>query len=67
MIKVGIIGGTGYTGMELLRLLAVHPAGRVAHDRLARRGGRLYTSIGRVVGRVILRATTRLWVTWPVM
>jgi len=25
MIKVGIIGGTGYTGMELLRLLAVHP------------------------------------------
>ncbi len=26
MIKVGIIGGTGYTGVELLRLLAVHPA-----------------------------------------
>jgi len=25
MIKVGIIGGTGYTGAELLRLLAVHP------------------------------------------
>ena len=25
MIKVGIIGGTGYTGVELLRLLAVHP------------------------------------------
>jgi len=24
-IKVGIIGGTGYTGVELLRLLAVHP------------------------------------------
>ncbi len=25
MIKVGIVGGTGYTGAELLRLLAVHP------------------------------------------
>lgn len=25
MIKVGIIGGTGYTGVELLRLLSVHP------------------------------------------
>jgi len=25
MIKVGIIGGTGYTGVELLRLLATHP------------------------------------------
>src|SRR5512139_4062475 len=25
MIKVGIIGGTGYTGAELLRLLAQHP------------------------------------------
>jgi len=24
-IKVGIIGGTGYTGVELLRLLVVHP------------------------------------------
>ena len=23
MIKVGIVGGTGYTGVELLRLLAV--------------------------------------------
>jgi N-acetyl-gamma-glutamyl-phosphate reductase len=25
MIKVGIVGGTGYTGVELLRMLAVHP------------------------------------------
>jgi N-acetyl-gamma-glutamyl-phosphate reductase len=25
MIKVGIVGGTGYTGAELLRLLAQHP------------------------------------------
>ena len=26
MIKVGVVGGTGYTGVELLRLLAQHPA-----------------------------------------
>ena len=26
MIKAGIVGGTGYTGVELLRLLAAHPA-----------------------------------------
>ena len=25
MVKVGIIGGTGYTGVELLRLLTAHP------------------------------------------
>ncbi len=25
MLKVGVVGGTGYTGVELLRLLAVHP------------------------------------------
>ncbi|MDY6979267.1 MAG: N-acetyl-gamma-glutamyl-phosphate reductase [Pseudomonadota bacterium] len=25
MIKAGIVGGTGYTGVELLRLLALHP------------------------------------------
>ncbi len=30
MVEVGIVGGTGYTGMELLRLLAVHPDIRVA-------------------------------------
>jgi N-acetyl-gamma-glutamyl-phosphate reductase len=25
MIRAGIVGGTGYTGMELLRILALHP------------------------------------------
>jgi len=25
MIRVGVVGGTGYTGVELLRLLALHP------------------------------------------
>jgi len=30
MVKVGIVGGTGYTGAELLRLLAVHPHVEIA-------------------------------------
>lgn len=30
MIKVGIVGGTGYTGVELLRLLAQHPEASVS-------------------------------------
>lgn len=29
MFEIGIVGGTGYTGAELLRLLATHPAVRV--------------------------------------
>lgn len=29
MIQVGIVGGTGYTGVELLRLLAIHPQAEV--------------------------------------
>ena len=29
MVKIGIVGGTGYTGVELLRLLSNHPEARV--------------------------------------
>lgn len=29
MIKIGIVGGTGYTGVELLRILAQHPNAQV--------------------------------------
>jgi N-acetyl-gamma-glutamyl-phosphate reductase len=29
MIKIGIIGATGYTGLELLRLLSRHPAAQI--------------------------------------
>ncbi|HEX4842281.1 MAG TPA: N-acetyl-gamma-glutamyl-phosphate reductase [Limnobacter sp.] len=36
MIKVGIVGGTGYTGSELLRLLALHP--NVALHAITSRG-----------------------------
>ena len=36
MIKVGVVGGTGYTGVELLRLLARHP--QVALQVITSRG-----------------------------
>jgi N-acetyl-gamma-glutamyl-phosphate reductase len=29
MIKIGIVGGTGYTGVELIRLLAKHPQAKL--------------------------------------
>ncbi|MFZ6676409.1 N-acetyl-gamma-glutamyl-phosphate reductase [Undibacterium sp. Tian12W] len=29
MIKIGIVGGTGYTGVELLRILATHPQAHI--------------------------------------
>lgn len=29
MIKIGIVGGTGYTGVELLRILAQHPDAQI--------------------------------------
>lgn len=29
MVKIGIVGGTGYTGVELLRLLAQHPGAEI--------------------------------------
>ncbi len=29
-VKIGIVGGTGYTGVELLRLLALHPHAELA-------------------------------------
>ena len=29
MVNIGIVGGTGYTGVELLRLLARHPQARI--------------------------------------
>ena len=35
MIKIGIVGGTGYTGVELLRLLAAASGGRRPRDHVA--------------------------------
>ena len=39
-VKVGIVGGTGYTGVELLRLLATHPHARVVQITSRSEAGR---------------------------
>lgn len=45
MIKVGIVGGTGYTGVELLRLLAVHPDARLKLITSRSEKGRLVSEL----------------------
>ena len=56
MIKVGIVGGTGYTGVELLRLLAQHPEVELtAITSRAEAGGRVADMFPSLRGRVPLR------------
>ncbi|MEW6165457.1 MAG: N-acetyl-gamma-glutamyl-phosphate reductase [Pseudomonadota bacterium] len=55
MIKVGIVGGTGYTGVELLRLLAQHPEVElVAITSRAEAGGMVAEMFPSLRGRVDL-------------
>jgi N-acetyl-gamma-glutamyl-phosphate reductase len=51
MIKVGVVGGTGYTGVELLRILASHPQVQVMAGHVARGGGREGGGLLPVVAR----------------
>jgi len=45
MIKVGVIGGGGYTGGELLRLLAFHPKVNIAFVQSNSQAGKLVSSV----------------------
>lgn len=45
MIKVGIVGGTGYTGVELLRLLVQHPQVEIAAITSRSEAGTLVSDI----------------------
>ncbi len=45
MIKVGIVGGTGYTGVELLRLLSGHPAVELTAITSRAEAGRAVTDL----------------------
>ena len=47
MIKVGIVGGTGYTGVELLRLLAQHPQVQIVAITSRTEAGMPVAEIGR--------------------
>lgn len=59
MIKVGIVGGTGYTGVELLRLLSQHPDVQLQAITSRKEAGmpvaEMYPSLR---GRVALRFVT---------
>ncbi len=45
MIKVGIIGGAGYTGGELIRLLINHPETEIAFVHSKSNAGNLVSSV----------------------
>lgn len=53
MVKVGIVGGTGYTGVELLRLLGRHPAAKLIAITSRKESGmpvaEMFPSLRRVV------------------
>jgi len=56
MIKVGIVGGTGYTGVELLRLLAQHPEVKLtAITSRAEAGSAVADMFPSLRGRVALK------------
>ncbi|MEM1948208.1 MAG: N-acetyl-gamma-glutamyl-phosphate reductase [Candidatus Caldarchaeum sp.] len=44
-VKVGVIGGSGYTGGELLRILAVHPRVEVTYVTSREYAGKPFTAI----------------------
>lgn len=53
MVKIGIVGGTGYTGVELLRLLARHPQAQLVAITSRKESGMpvadMFPSLRRVV------------------
>ena len=69
MIKAGIVGGTGYTGVELLRLLAAHPDVEIAAitsrgeagTPVARLHTTTYTEGGLLVEAIEPKTVRLLW------
>jgi N-acetyl-gamma-glutamyl-phosphate reductase len=61
MIKTGIIGGAGYTGGELIRLLLNHPLAEIVfvHSK-SNAGNPLYKVHGDLIGETDLRFTEKL-------
>ena len=57
MIKVGIVGGTGYTGQELARLLCRHPHVEIVGISARSDAGQKYSDI---------YANMRVLYNWPV-
>ncbi len=57
-VKIGIVGGTGYAGVELLRLLAQHPAAELSVITSRKEGGMPVAEMfPNLRGRVALKFT----------
>ena len=61
MIKVGIIGGAGYTAGELIRLLLHHPEAEIAFVNSSSNAGNLLTDVHEgLLGETDMKFTDRL-------
>ncbi|MBQ8056407.1 MAG: N-acetyl-gamma-glutamyl-phosphate reductase [Paludibacteraceae bacterium] len=61
MIKVGIIGGAGYTAGELLRILINHPQVEIAFvNSTSNAGNKLYSVHGGLIGETEMEFTDKL-------
>lgn len=62
MVRVGIVGGTGYTGVELLRILAFHPEVSIqvitSRGESGKRVDALYPHLRGVVNTVFLEPSS---------
>lgn len=68
MIKAGIIGGSGYTGGELIRLLLHHPAVELDFVYSTTRAGKpLATAHADLLGQTDLKFTGKVNTTVPVV
>jgi N-acetyl-gamma-glutamyl-phosphate reductase len=66
MVRIGIVGASGYTGAELVRLLALHPSARVVAATSETYAGQplrnVYAGLG-AAGDVVLSALARTELT----
>ena len=61
MIKIGIIGGAGYTAGELIRLLIYHPEAEIVFINSQSNAGRKITDVhGGLLGETDLKFTDQL-------
>ena len=61
MIKIGIIGGAGYTAGELIRLLLNHPDAEITFVNSTSNAGNLITDVhGGLFGETDMRFTEQL-------